>query len=55
MRISSVRSGQSGGAVLEDILQTDGFRGLYKGLAPLLLKEVPFVVTKFVVFDSVID
>lgn len=31
----------------------EGPAGLFRGLTPILLKEVPFVVTKFVVFDAV--
>ena len=31
----------------------EGVGSLFRGLAPILLKEVPFVVTKFVVFDQV--
>lgn len=29
-----------------------GFRGLYDGLEPLLFREVPFIMTKFLVFDA---
>lgn len=29
-----------------------GLRGLYDGLGPLLFREVPFIMTKFLVFDA---
>ena len=33
--------------------KTMGIRGLYDGLEPLLFREVPFIMTKFLVFDTV--
>lgn len=51
VRIQSVQSGQPGSETLREILRAEGLAGLFRGIAPLLLKEVPFVVTKFVTFD----
>ena len=51
VRILSVQSGQPGTVVLREVLAAEGPAGLFRGLPPLLLKEVPFVVTKFVTFD----
>ena len=53
-RISAVRSGTSSLAALRQIVAEEGFGALYRGLGPIVLKEVPFVVTKFVVFDRVV-
>jgi len=33
------------------IVQHEGFFGLYKGLPPILLKQVPYTMAKFVVFE----
>ena len=55
VRIGGVKSGKPGLAVLSEILDAEGVAGLYAGLPAILLKEVPFVVTKFVVFDLVSD
>jgi len=52
VRIRSVRSGEPSSVVLQRTLDNDGVGALYTGLAPILLKEVPFAVTKFVAFDS---
>lgn len=49
VRILSVRTGESSADVLRAQLEGEGFASLYRGLPPILLKEVPFVVTKFVV------
>jgi len=54
VRIVAVRSGSPSLEVCKRMLATDGVRGLYRGLGPILLKEVPYTVTKFVVFDSVL-
>jgi len=35
------------------ILKTEGFGGLYKGMPPILLKQVPYTMAKFAVFESV--
>lgn len=51
VRVQSVRTGRPGLEVLREALAAEGVRGLFRGLPPILLKEVPFVVTKFVVFD----
>ena len=40
------------GRLAAGLLVVEGFASLFRGLAPILLKEVPFVVTKFVVFDA---
>ena len=53
VRILSVRTGEPSYTVLQNQIQTEGFSSLYRGLPPILLKEVPFVVTKFVIFDQV--
>jgi len=37
------------------ILQTEGPLGLYKGLPPILLKQVPYTMAKFGVFEYVSD
>ena len=55
VRIGSVRSGKPGLEVLSEMLAAEGVAGLYAGLPAILLKEVPFVVTKFVVFDAVTE
>ena len=55
VRVSSVRSGKPGLTVLSEVLEAEGVGGLYAGLPAILLKEVPFVVTKFVVFDVISD
>lgn len=53
VRIISVRTGASSIDALRQQVSEDGVASLYRGLGPILLKEVPFVVTKFVVFDRV--
>ena len=54
-RIGAVRDGTSSLAALRQIVRDEGgVRALYRGLGPIVLKEVPFVVTKFVVFDRVV-
>ena len=55
MRILSIRSGESSLTELRRILSDKGAAALYRGLPPILLKEVPFVVTKFVVFEQVYE
>lgn len=34
------------------IIRTEGFLSLYKGLSPLLLKQVPYTMAKFSVFEA---
>lgn len=34
------------------ILQTEGLKGLYKGLPPILFKQVPYTMAKFGVFEK---
>ena len=53
VRILSVTTGRSSAEVLRQQIEAEGFASLFRGLPPILLKEVPFVVTKFVVFDQV--
>ena len=53
VRIGAVRNGASSLAAVQQIVADEGAAALYRGLGPILLKEVPFVVTKFVVFDRV--
>lgn len=36
-----------------EMLATLGVRGIYDGLEPLLFREVPFIMTKFLVFEIV--
>lgn len=33
------------------ILKTEGLGGLYKGLPPILLKQIPYTMAKFAVFE----
>eukprot|EP00327_Prymnesium_parvum_P041681 CAMPEP_0195640022 /NCGR_PEP_ID=MMETSP0815-20121206/25920_1 /TAXON_ID=97485 /ORGANISM="Prymnesium parvum, Strain Texoma1" /LENGTH=125 /DNA_ID=CAMNT_0040782649 /DNA_START=325 /DNA_END=703 /DNA_ORIENTATION=- len=49
----SVRSGASSVESFRKQVASDGFASLFRGLPAILLKEIPFVVTKFVVFDQV--
>jgi len=53
VRIMSVRSGASSVESFRKQVASDGFASLFRGLPAILLKEIPFVVTKFVVFDQV--
>lgn len=46
VRILSVRSGESSSAVLKQQVEAEGVASLFRGLPALLLKEIPFVVTK---------
>ena len=46
VRILSVTTGKSSSEVLRQQIEAEGFASLYRGLPPILLKEVPFVVTK---------
>lgn len=55
VRVQSVKSGKAGLDVLKEILEVEGIASLYRGIAPILLKEVPFVVTKFLVFNAMSD
>ncbi|GAB5036555.1 mitochondrial phosphate carrier protein 2 [Nannochloropsis oceanica] len=40
-------------AVGNDMMAATGIKGLYDGLGPLLFREVPFIMTKFLVFEIV--
>ena len=53
VRILSVRAGESSSAALRAQIAAEGALSLFRGLPALLIKEVPFVVTKFIVFDRV--
>ncbi len=53
VRVLSVRTGESSSAISRRYLEEGKLLQLFNGLPPLLLKEVPFVVSKFVVFESV--
>ena len=53
VRILSVRAGESSAAALQAQVEAEGPLSLFRGLPALLIKEVPFVVTKFIVFDRV--
>lgn len=52
VRVKSVESGKTGRQALQEILAKDGIGGLFRGFVPILAKEIPFVVTKFVVFNA---
>lgn len=43
------------GPALAKISKDEGFRGFYKGLAPLWGRQVPYTVVKFVAFESVVE
>lgn len=53
IRILSVRTGESSQEVARRIFKEKQALQLFTGFPSLLLKEIPFVVAKFVVFESV--
>lgn len=44
---------QSGISVIRDVIRNEGFRGLYQGIGPELLKVVPGVAINFYVYELV--
>jgi solute carrier family 25 phosphate transporter 23/24/25/41 len=48
-----MKGSESGLAVIRDVLQKEGFRGLYQGLGPELLKVLPGVAINFYVYELV--
>ena len=54
VRVRAVASGgrESSREALAALLDEGGLSRLFAGLGPILLKEVPFVIAKFVAFDQ---
>lgn len=38
-----------------EILAKEGTNGLYKGLAPLWCRQIPYTVVKFVAFEAIVE
>lgn len=58
VRIRMVASGDvraSSASVMRGIVAAEGMRGLYKGLGPLLAKQVPYTMTQLTVFSATLD
>jgi solute carrier family 25 phosphate transporter 23/24/25/41 len=48
-----LRGDETGLNIIRGVIQKDGFRGLYQGLGPELLKVVPAVAINFYVYELV--
>jgi solute carrier family 25 phosphate transporter 3 len=40
---------------LPRLVSEQGVRGLYKGLVPLMMRQVPYTITKFTAFESIVE
>lgn len=51
-QVSNHKSSFRSAVAIKSIWEGAGFRGFYKGLPPLILKQVPYTASKFVVYES---
>eukprot|EP01133_Synstelium_polycarpum_P004004 gene4004-4635_t len=49
--VSDPSFAKSPGEAFQKILKNEGMMGLYKGLPPILLKQVPYTMAKFAVYE----
>ncbi|EGG24019.1 mitochondrial substrate carrier family protein [Cavenderia fasciculata] len=50
-QVSDPKFASSMTMALSKIHQAEGFKGLYKGLTPIILKQVPYTVSQFVTYE----
>lgn len=43
------------GSAMNQIVQNEGTNGLYKGLAPLWARQIPYTIVKFVFFEKTVE